>query len=310
MAVASARTGSASPVSDNYWADFLFGNTNNYSLANYFVAHLRQTMDNAYAQDDWKVNSKLTLNLGLRWEYGSPYSEENNYISNFDPTTQTVLTITPGAVAGNGITPYSGGGVYGHTLINPDLKDFAPRVGFAYAATPIDGRPRRLRHELCALHARRFGRHPGDQRAAGAVRLGDADCPLTTPTTAHPLPAQIIAPGTTTPSCYATADQGFPSALVTHFQSGNRQHHLCSEEHPGQLRRELLPQRAEQLSKNTLVDIAYVGNHGVQLQGFVNANQKNPVVSGLCAAVCQLAERYHRGAQRVLLQLQLAAGEV
>jgi outer membrane receptor protein involved in Fe transport len=110
--------------------------TNNYSLANYFVAHLRQTLDNVYAQDDWHVNNRLTLNLGLRWEYGSPYSEERNYISNFDPASQTVLTTTPGAVAGNGITPFSGGGVYGKTLVNPDLNDFGPRIGFAYSATP------------------------------------------------------------------------------------------------------------------------------------------------------------------------------
>ena len=46
----------ATPVSDNYWADFLFGTTNTYSLANFFVAHLRQTLHSAYAQDDWKVS--------------------------------------------------------------------------------------------------------------------------------------------------------------------------------------------------------------------------------------------------------------
>jgi len=90
----------ASATSDNYWADFLFGATNNYSLANLFVTHLRQTLQSVYTQDDWKVIPKLTLNLGLRWEYGSPYSEQNNFISNFDPASQSVLTITPGAVSG------------------------------------------------------------------------------------------------------------------------------------------------------------------------------------------------------------------
>ena len=51
-------------VADSYWADFLFGTTNSYQLANYFVAHVRQTMHSAYIQDDWKPTPKLTLNLG------------------------------------------------------------------------------------------------------------------------------------------------------------------------------------------------------------------------------------------------------
>jgi Carboxypeptidase regulatory-like domain/TonB dependent receptor/TonB-dependent Receptor Plug Domain len=135
FATGYSNTGGA-VVADNYWADFLFGNTNSYSLANYYVTHLRQTMLSTYAQDDWKASSKLTLNIGLRWEYGSPYYEQHNAISNFDPVSQSVLTITPGAVAGGGITPYSGSGVYGSTLMNPDLTDFAPRVGFAYAVDP------------------------------------------------------------------------------------------------------------------------------------------------------------------------------
>ena len=45
-----------STVSDTYWADFLFGTTNDYSLANYYVAHLTQNMHNIYAQDDWHAS--------------------------------------------------------------------------------------------------------------------------------------------------------------------------------------------------------------------------------------------------------------
>lgn len=57
---AGALCANTKPVADSYWADFLFGTTNNYALATYFVANLRQQMDNAYAQDDWRVSPSLT----------------------------------------------------------------------------------------------------------------------------------------------------------------------------------------------------------------------------------------------------------
>ncbi len=38
-----------------------------------------------YLQDDWRVNDRLTLNAGLRYEYATPWVEENNVLSNFDP---------------------------------------------------------------------------------------------------------------------------------------------------------------------------------------------------------------------------------
>jgi hypothetical protein len=263
-------------VSDDYWADFLFGTTNQYSLANYFVAHLRQTLDSAYAQDDWKVNSQLTLNLGLRWEYGSPYSEQKSYVSNFDPASQTVFTITPGAVAQTGITPYSGSGVYGHTLMNPDLTDFAPRIGFAFAATPklaIRGG-----FGMSYVHYTRAG--SGDILAINAPQAQFASVTQITPTATNhcvtPLPAQIIAVGATTPSCYATEDQGYPSGLVTSFNPATDNITYIPKDTKDSYVESYFLSVQQQLAKNSLIDVAYVGNHGVKLQGFVNANQENP----------------------------------
>ena len=65
------------------------------------------------------MNSKLTLNLGLRWEYATPRWERDNVLSNFDPATNTMIQAKNGSL-------------YDRALVNPDYKDWAPRLGFAY----------------------------------------------------------------------------------------------------------------------------------------------------------------------------------
>ena len=251
---ATCATIKAAP--DTYWADFLFGTTNNYAIATYFVAHLRQTMDNAYAQDDWKILPNLTLNLGVRWEYGSPYSEQHNYISNFDPVSQTVLTISPNAVSGNGITVVKPGGVYGSTLINPDLNDWAPRLGFAYAAdtkTAIRGG-----FGMSYVHYTRAG--------SGDILAINAPNALFTSVT-QPKPGS---------AGYRTVDQGFPEGLATTFVPAKDNITYVPKNTRDSYVEDYFLSFQHELAKNIILDIAYVGNHGVKLQGFLNANQKNP----------------------------------
>jgi len=273
---ASGAAAPTAPVSDTYWADFLFGTTTSYQLANYYVVHLRQTLDSAYAQDDWKVSPKLTLNLGVRWEYGSPYTEENNNISNFDPVSQTVFTTTPGAVAGNGITPVTHGGTYGKTLVNPDYGDWSPRVGLAYAATSKTAI--RAGFGMGYVHYTRAG--SGDILGINAPQAQFAAVtqikPTTTDQCSSPLPSEIIAVGKTTPSCYAASSQGFPSGLVTSFNPATDNITWIPKNTKDSYVESYFLSVQQQLAKNSLIDIAYVGNHGLKLQGFLNGNQKNP----------------------------------
>ncbi len=273
---ASGAAAPTAPVSDTYWADFLFGTTSSYQLANYFVVHLRQSLHSAYAQDDWRVSPKLTLNLGVRWEYGSPYSDWKNNISNWDPTTQTVLTIAPGAVTGNGITVVHPGGVYGSTLVNPDLNDFMPRIGFAYA--PFAKTAIRGGFGTGYVHYTRAG--SGDILAINAPQAQFAVVTQPTPSTTNqcstPLPAQIIPTGSTKPSCFAAASQGYPSGLVTAFNPATDNITWIPKDRPDSYVESYFLSVQQQLAKNSLVDIAYVGNHGLHLEGFMNGNQKNP----------------------------------
>jgi Carboxypeptidase regulatory-like domain len=76
-----------------------------------------------YAQDDFRVSRKLTLNLGLRYDLFTWPKEANNHMSNFNPTT--------GELVEAGTAAASSGG-YNDALIDTPKHNFGPRIGFAY----------------------------------------------------------------------------------------------------------------------------------------------------------------------------------
>jgi len=99
-------------------SELLAGFIDNYSVSTPNTVDTRSWETGYFAQDDWKVSQRLTLNLGLRYDlYTNPY-ELNNRWSNFDVATGTLLRA---GVNGNS-----------RSLVNTDKNNFAPRIGFAY----------------------------------------------------------------------------------------------------------------------------------------------------------------------------------
>jgi hypothetical protein len=103
------------------YADGLLGLVQSTQLTNVFFVDQRLWMVSGFAQDDWKVTPKLTLNLGIRYDFASPAVEAQNRMANFDP-------------AGSGSLVFAkSGSLQDRGLVQPNKKNFAPRVGFAYS---------------------------------------------------------------------------------------------------------------------------------------------------------------------------------
>ena len=111
-----------------------------------------------YAEDDWKVTQKLTINFGLRWDFRAATYEEQNHFFWLDTRTRKAACVMPiRQLTTDGVAP--GVGVNGGPILRycgkvprPGLKSpFAPRFGINYRAQRQDGGARRLRDLLHVL---------------------------------------------------------------------------------------------------------------------------------------------------------------
>jgi hypothetical protein len=97
-------------------ADFLLGLPQQSVIGNRaWTIRMRNYRNGLFLQDDWRVSSRLTLNVGLRYEPSTPVSDARGEVTNFDITTGTPIPMKAG-------TPFYPG----------DWNNFAPRFGFAW----------------------------------------------------------------------------------------------------------------------------------------------------------------------------------
>jgi hypothetical protein len=226
--------------SGNPLADALLGipAASNISLGGMF--HNRQNTSGGFVQDDFKLSSKLTLNLGLRYDYTTPIYDKYNQLANLDfATGQLVLAGVNGASRG---------------LVNTDRDDFAPRLGLAWQV---------MSHTVVRAGYGRFF-------AYQETRTGDPfQLYYNLPFVAEP---NYITDGVTP---VLTVSGGFPplnlnsitgaSVTTSAGGAGTHLHAPVLDEWNLNIQHEL--------PANTLVEIAYVGSKSTHLQTLIDMNQ-------------------------------------
>jgi hypothetical protein len=102
------------------YADGLLGYTQTTELTNVFFVDQRLWMASGFFEDDWKATPKLTLNLGLRYDFGTPAMEGRNRMADFDPGSGSLLFA-------------KGGSMQSRTIVHPNTHNFGPRLGISYS---------------------------------------------------------------------------------------------------------------------------------------------------------------------------------
>jgi hypothetical protein len=123
----------ADQLSGDNLADFMLGRVSAFTQGAGEFKDMTGTKFSLYAQDNWRVNQRLTLNFGLRWDPATPFLEEKARIACFVPGAKS--TRYPNAPAGlvfGGPNPDPGCPERGY---DSNLANFGPRLGFAYRLT-------------------------------------------------------------------------------------------------------------------------------------------------------------------------------
>ena len=99
------------------FADFLLGNVGTWNIFNGTPTNIATWISGSFVNDDFKLTSRLTLNLGIRYQHQTGWAVADNAFGNFDPNLPNPGSFPPGAL---GALRF--GGVNGHNTIEPSVK--------------------------------------------------------------------------------------------------------------------------------------------------------------------------------------------
>jgi hypothetical protein len=240
-------------------ADFLFGARSSYSLGTPTLDNYQQRMHFAYVQDDFSMLPNVTLNLGLRYEFATPEYERDNKLSNFDPVTQTIIMA-------------KGGSLYDRALVNPDYKNFEPRLGLAWSIahkTVI-----RMGYGISHIH---FNREGSDGLLGGNPPFVALNTYNQTPSLGVCASSASAAIG-----CFRPTDVGYPAEFSNAANYNTLSAALVYI--PREIRTTYVQSWhisvQRELARDLILDVGYVGNHGVGLWVLGDYNQAQPNNSG------------------------------
>jgi hypothetical protein len=206
-----------------------------------------------YLQDDWKVNSKLTLNLGVRYEFATPQYEDQNRIASFDPVANKLIQAKDGSL-------------YDRSLVHPDRNNWAPRVGLAYQVA--DKTVVRSGYGISYIHFNRLG---------GENLLG-YNGPNIVNLTINQTPSQPLCTGDNYRDCFRLIQQGFPAGLVnpSNFSTATTRTNYTPADYRTSYVQSWHLTIQREIAKDLVFDIAYVGNRSNGLMILADYNQARP----------------------------------
>ncbi len=227
--------------------DLLLGLPTELALTSFTVMDQGQNMYFYFLQDDFKLTPKLTLNIGLRYEYATPPRETENRFANFDPATGTMRFAKDG-------------GIFDRALVHPDRNNWAPRFGFAYS--PTSRWVVRGAYGVFYTHTVRQGRegllgfNPPflvDNLRSTGVTGSAAVASAAVFQLRDGYPAGLLDPNSLVPTILRRSQDAFQrSPYIQQYNFGIQYEFV----------------------RDWLLDVAYVGNKGTKLNGFRNLNQR------------------------------------
>jgi hypothetical protein len=226
-------------------SDFMLGLRSQYALSNPLIANVRRNMHFLYVQDDIRANEKLTVNVGLRYEYATPLWEADNVLSNFDPVGRRMVLASDGSIQDR-------------ALVTPDRNNLGPRLGLAYSMT-----------SKTVLRGGWGVSYVHNQRTGAADLL-----PINGPQVINAVVNQTNA----LDPAFRTTEQGYPGGLTdpSRFNPLASNITFIPEDYRSGKVQSWFASVQRELVKNMMLDVAYVGNRADDLVTIANFNQAVP----------------------------------